>query len=87
MNHHLSLDGKWRPPYFIFAAHVDHQVILFQQPAGIANVDSCLGLVTSQHPHLDPCLPQCNDGVWDALLEAVLNARRPCRRMPIQSQE
>lgn len=75
--------GRQRPPHLASAAHVNHQVVLFKEPAGIANVDSCLRLVTRQHPHLDPCLPQCHDGVGDTLLETVLNARRPFGRKPI----
>lgn len=72
-------------PHLVFTAHVNHQVFLFQQPAGIADVDSCLRLVTSQHPHLDPRLPQSYDCVWDVFLQTVLDACRTYSRTHVYS--
>src|SRR5690242_6107991 len=50
--------------------------VVFDQAAGVANVDSRFTLVTCQHPHLDIGAAQLVDCLWNALLELVFDGSR-----------
>lgn len=49
-----------------------------EQLAGVRDVDGRLLLVTRQHPDLQAGIPQGRDGLGNAVLQTVLDARRPC---------
>lgn len=49
-----------------------------EQLAGVRDVDGRLLLVARQHPDLQAGIPQGRDGLGNAVLQTVLDARRPC---------
>lgn len=80
MNQFSTVHKLWTSSAAHLRVSVQREDLLLgvKQLAGVRDVDGRLLLVPRQHPYLQASLPQGSDGLGNAVLQTVLDARRPC---------